>query len=218
MGIGAIPNAVLSCLVNHRNLGIHSEMISDGVLALLEKAVINGSEKTKHPGKVVASFVMGTKKLYDFINDNPAVLLLDAAYVNNPRIIAQNPRVTAINSAIEIDFTGQVCADSIGPLMYSGVGGQLDFIRGAAGSYCGKPIIALPSLTSKGESRISCNLKLGAGVVTTRADVHFVITEYGIANLYGKNLKERSKELILLAHPDHRERLYREAHELRNIF
>ena len=218
MGIGAIPNAVLSCLVNHRNLGIHSEMISDGVLALLEKDVINGSEKTKHSGKVVASFVMGTKKLYDFINDNPAVLLLDAAYVNNPWIIAQNPRVTAINSAIEIDLTGQVCADSIGPLMYSGVGGQLDFIRGAAGSYCGKPIIALPSLTSKGESRISCNLKLGAGVVTTRSDVHFVITEYGIANLYGKNLKERSKELILLAHPNHRERLYREAHELRNIF
>lgn len=218
MGIGAIPNAVLSCLVNHRNLGIHSEMISDGVLALLEKAVINGSEKTKHPGKVVASFAMGTKKLYDFIDDNPAVLLLDTAYVNSPGIIAQNPRVKAINSAIEIDLTGQVCADSIGPLMYSGVGGQLDFIRGAAGSYCGKSIIALPSLTSKGESRISCSLKLGAGVVTTRADVHFVITEYGIANLYGKNLKERVKALILLAHPNHRERLEREAHELRNIF
>ncbi len=218
MGIGAIPNAVLSCLVNHRNLGIHSEMISDGVLNLLENDVINGSEKTKHTGKVVASFAMGTKKLYDFIDDNPAVLLLDAAYVNNPWIIAQNPRVTAINSAIEIDLTGQVCADSIGTLMYSGVGGQMDFIRAAASSYCGKPIIALPSLTRKGESRISCNLKLGAGVVTTRADVHFVITEYGIANLYGKNLKERAKALILLADPVHRERLAREAHEWRNIY
>ena len=218
MGIGAIPNAVLACLENHRNLGIHSEMFSDGVLPLLEKGVINGSEKYEHQGKVLASFVMGTKKLYDFIDDNPSVILRDAAYVNNTAIISKNPKVVAINSAIEIDLTGQVCADSIGTSIYSGVGGQLDFMRGAAGAYCGKPIIALPSQTSKGESRISCCLKNGAGVVSTRADVHFVITEHGIANLYGKNLKERAKALILLADPNHRERLEREAHELRNIF
>jgi acyl-CoA hydrolase len=218
MGIGAIPNAVLACLENHRNLGIHSEMFSDGVLPLLEKGVINGSEKAEHQGKVLASFVMGTKKLYDFIDDNPSVILRDAAYVNNTAIISKNPKVVAINSAIEIDLTGQVCADSIGTSIYSGVGGQLDFMRGAAGAYCGKPIIALPSQTSKGESRISCCLKNGAGVVSTRADVHFVITEHGIANLYGKNLKERAKALILLADPNHRERLEREAHELRNIF
>ena len=218
MGIGAIPNAVLACLENHRNLGIHSEMFSDGVLPLLEKGVINGSEKAEHQGKVLASFVMGTKKLYDFIDDNPSVILRDAAYVNNTAIISKNPKVVAINSAIEIDLTGQVCADSIGTSIYSGVGGQLDFMRGASGAYCGKPIIALPSQTSKGESRISCCLKNGAGVVSTRADVHFVITEHGIANLYGKNLKERAKALILLADPNHRERLEREAHELRNIF
>jgi acyl-CoA hydrolase len=218
MGIGAIPNAVLACLENHRKLGIHSEMFSDGVLPLLEKGVINGSEKAEHQGKVLASFVMGTKKLYDFIDDNPSIILRDAAYVNNTAIISKNPKVVAINSAIEIDLTGQVCADSIGTSIYSGVGGQLDFMRGAAGAYCGKPIIALPSQTSKGESRISCCLKNGAGVVSTRADVHFVITEHGIANLYGKNLKERAKALILLADPNHRERLEREAHELRNIF
>ena len=218
MGIGAIPNAVLACLENHRNLGIHSEMFSDGVLPLLEKGVINGSEKAEHQGKVLASFVMGTKKLYDFIDDNPSVILRDAAYVNNTAIISKNPKVVAINSAIEIDLTGQVCADSIGTSIYSGVGGQLDFMRGASGAYCGKPIIALPSQTSKGESRISCCLKNGAGVVSTRADVHFVITEHGIANLYGKNLKERAKALILLADPVHRERLAREAHEWRNIY
>jgi acyl-CoA hydrolase len=218
IGIGAIPNAVLACLENHRNLGIHSEMFSDGILPLIEKAVINGSEKLEHPGKVISSFVMGTKKLYDFIDDNPVVMLRDAAYVNNTEIISRNPKVVAINSAIEIDITGQVCADSIGTAMYSGVGGQMDFMRAASMSFGGKPIIAMPSVTGKGESRISCCLKNGAGVVTTRAHVHFVVSEYGIANLYGKNLKERAKALILLAHPDHRERLEREAHTLRNLF
>jgi 4-hydroxybutyrate CoA-transferase len=218
MGIGAIPNAVLSCLGNHKNLGIHSEMFSDGVLPLLEKGVINGREKVKHPGKVIASFVMGTKKLYDFIDDNPLVVMRDAGYVNLSEVIRKNPKVVAINSAIEIDLTGQVCADSIGTLMYSGVGGQMDFIKGASLSYEGKPIIALPSTTGRGESRIVSCLKMGAGVVTTRAHVHYIITEYGIANLYGKNLKERAKLLIGIAHPNHREELERAAREDRCLF
>ncbi len=217
MGIGAIPNAVLSFLDNHRNLGIHTEMFSDGVLPLLEKGVINGAEKVKHPGKVVASFVMGTKKLYDFIDDNPLVVMRDAGYVNRTEVIRKNPKVVAINSAIEIDLTGQVCADSIGTAMYSGVGGQMDFIRGASLSYKGKPIIAMPSVTSKGESRIQSCLKMGAGVVTTRSHVHYVVTEYGITNLFGKSLKERAKELIKLAHPDHREMLERESKACRGI-
>lgn len=208
MGIGAIPNAVLSCLDNHKNLGIHSEMFSDGVLPLIETGVINGSCKKKHPGMIVSSFVVGSKKLYDFIDDNPMVQMLDFEYVNNLSVIQQNPKVVAINSAIEIDITGQVCADSIGNKIYSGVGGQMDFIRGASLSEGGKPIIALTSTTKSGFSKIVPFLKKGAGVVTTRAHVHYVVTEYGVANLYGKTIEERVKLLIDIAHPAHREQLH----------
>jgi acyl-CoA hydrolase len=211
MGIGSIPNAVLAALTNHKNLGIHTEMFSDGVVDLVNSGVINGEAKRIHPGKIVASFVMGTKALYDFIDDNPQVAMLDVAYVNDSAVIRRNPRVVAINSAIEIDITGQVCADSIGTYHYSGVGGQMDFIRGASLSDGGKPIIALPSATNKGVSRITPFLKEGAGVVTTRAHMHYVITEYGIADLYGKNLRQRARLLIDIAHPDHREELEREA-------
>ena len=214
MGIGAIPNAVLSCLNNHKNLGIHSEMFSDGILPLIESGVINGSKKIKHPGMIVGSFVIGSRKLYDFVNDNPIVKLLDFAYVNNTDVIRKNPKVTAINSAIEIDLTGQVCADSIGSKIFSGVGGQMDFIRGASLSEGGKPIIALPSTTKNGLSKISSILKPGAGVVTTRAHVHYVVTEYGAVNLYGKTLEERAKLLINIAHPNHREELSKAAFDL----
>jgi len=207
MGIGAIPNAVLKSLTNHKNLGVHTEMFSDGVIELVEKGVINGEAKKIHPGKIVSGFVMGSRKLYDFIDDNPAVAMLDIAYINDTAVIRRNPRVTAINSAIEVDLTGQVCADSIGTYHFSGVGGQMDFIRGASLSKGGKPIIALPSTTRKGISRIVPFLKQGAGVVTTRAHVHYVVTEYGIANLYGKNLSQRAKALLEIAHPDHREGL-----------
>lgn len=213
MGIGAIPNAVLSSLSNHRSLGIHTEMFSDGVVDLVERGVITNEFKNKHRGKIVSGFVMGTRRLYDFIADNPGVVLLDIAYVNNTRVITANPKVTAINSAIEVDITGQVCADSIGCRLYSGVGGQMDFIRGASLSEDGKPIIALPSVTSKGESRIVCHLKQGAGVVTTRAHVHYVVTEYGAVDLFGKNMRERSALLIGIAHPQHREQLRREVYE-----
>jgi 4-hydroxybutyrate CoA-transferase len=214
MGIGAIPNAVLSFLGNHKNLGVHSEMFSDGILPLVEKGVINNSQKIIRPEKIVASFVMGTRRLYDFIDDNPMVELLDISFVNNPHIIRKNPKVTAINSAIEVDLTGQVCADSIGNKMYSGVGGQVDFIRGASLSEGGKPIIALPSRTSNGLSRIVPFLKQGAGVTTTRAHVHYIITEFGIANLYGKTLKQRAKDLVSISHPDCREELERAAFEI----
>ncbi len=213
MGIGGIPDAVLASLHGHRDLGIHTEMFSDGLIELVEKGIVNGRLKARHPGKIVASFVMGTRRLYDFIDDNPEVVMLDVAYVNDTHVIRKNPKVTAINSAIEVDITGQVCADSIGTRMYSGVGGQMDFIRGASLSEGGKPILALPSTTSRGESRIVPFLKTGAGVVTTRAHVHYIVTEYGIANLYGKNLTERAKALIEIAHPDHREELCRQAHE-----
>jgi 4-hydroxybutyrate CoA-transferase len=213
MGIGAIPNAVLMALANHKNLGVHTEMFSDGLIDLIEREVVNGRFKRIHPGKVVSSFVMGTRRLYDFIDDNPEVVLLDVAYVNDPAVIRRNPRVTAINSAIEVDLTGQVCADSIGTRIYSGVGGQMDFIRGASLSEEGKPIIALPSVTSRGESKITPFLKQGAGVVTTRAHVHYIVTEYGAAYLYGKTLRQRAKELIKIAHPDHREELERQAFE-----
>lgn len=205
MGIGSIPNAVLACLNNHKNLGIHSEMFSDGILPLVENGVINGSNKTKFRNTIIGSFAIGTKKLYDFMNDNPMVKMLDFAYVNNVEIIRRNPKVTAINSAIEVDLTGQVCADSIGKHIYSGVGGQMDFIRGASLSEGGKPIITLPSTTSKGESKIVPFLKEGAGVVTTRAHIHWVVTEYGAVNLYGKTLKERAKLMVSIAHPMHRE-------------
>ncbi|XDD52344.1 acetyl-CoA hydrolase/transferase family protein [Leptospira sp. WS92.C1] len=213
MGIGAIPNAVLTCLLSHKDLGIHTEMFSDGVMELVQKGVITGIHKKKHPGKIVSGFVMGSRKLYDFIDDNPQVAMLDIGYINDPHVIRKNPKVTAINSAVEVDLTGQVCADSIGTKQYSGVGGQMDFIRGASLSSGGKPIIALPSTTSKGESRIVSVLKPGADVVTTRAHVHYIVTEYGIANLYGKNLRQRAKALIAIAHPDHREQLEKEALE-----
>lgn len=207
MGIGAIPNAALSQMGHLRNLGIHTEMFSDGILDLVEKGVINGSAKRIHPGKIISGFVMGSQRVYDFIDDNPLVNLLDIAYVNDSAVIRKNPKVVSINSAVEIDLTGQVCADSIGQRMYSGVGGQMDFMRGASLSEGGKPIIALPSVTRRGESRIVNTLKAGAGVVTTRAHVHYVVTEYGIADLYGKSLEQRQRALIQIAHPDHREAL-----------
>ena len=213
MGIGAIPDAVLAALSHHKDLGVHTEMFSDGLISLIESGVINGARKRTHPGKVVSSFVMGTRRLYDFIDDNPYVAMLDIAYVNDTAVIRRNPKVTAINSAIEVDVTGQVCADSIGTRLYSGVGGQMDFIRGASLSEGGRPIIALPSATGGGESRVVSFLKHGAGVVTTRAHVHYVVTEYGVANLYGKTLRQRARSLIEIAHPDHRARLEREAHE-----
>jgi len=212
MGIGAIPDATLAALSDHRRLGIHTEMFSNGLIDLVERGVVTGEEKRVHPGKIVAGFVMGNRRLYDFLDDNPLVAMLDIAYVNDTDVIRRNPKVTAINSAIEIDLTGQVCADSIGKAQYSGVGGQMDFIRGASLSEGGKPIIALPSATAKGISRIVPFLQQGAGVVTTRAHVHYVVTEYGVANLYGKNMRQRAQELIRLAHPDHREALEREAH------
>jgi acyl-CoA hydrolase len=217
MGIGAIPNAVLAALGNHKNLGIHSEMFSDGIVPLVEKGVINGLHKKIRHEKIVGSFVVGTRKIYDFIHDNPQVELLDAGFVNNTVIISKNPKVTAINSAIEVDLTGQVCADSIGRRLFSGVGGQVDFIRGASLSKGGRPIIALPSQTNSGISRIVPSLKEGAGVVTTRAHVHYIVTEYGVAQLWGKSLRQRAKALIDIAHPDHRERLEREAYELTQV-
>jgi len=213
MGIGSIPDAVLACVGNHKNLGVHTEMFSDGLIPLLESGIVNNTNKRVHPGKVVGSFTVGTKKLYDFIDDNPLIAMLDCAYVNDTAVIRRNAKVTAINSAIEIDLTGQVCADSIGTFQFSGVGGQMDFIRGASLSKEGKPIIALPSATLKGISRIVPFLKQGAGVVTTRAHVHYVVTEFGVANLYGKGLKQRAKELINIAHPNHREDLEKAAYK-----
>lgn len=211
VGIGGIPNATLKYLNNHKNLGLHTEMFSDGILPLVESGVLNGSRKKKHPGKLVSSFVIGSQKLYSFLDDNPMVSMLEASYTNDTAVIRKNKKVTAINSAIEIDLTGQVCADSIGTRLYSGVGGQMDFIRGASLSEGGKPIIALPSVTSKGISKIVPVLKEGAGVVTTRAHVHYVVTEHGIASLYGKSLPQRARALIDIAHPDHQETLEREA-------
>tara|TARA_R110002072_G_scaffold59514_3_gene151631 strand:+ start:58939 stop:60216 length:1278 start_codon:yes stop_codon:yes gene_type:complete len=211
MGIGNIPNAVLSNLTNHKRLGIHTEMFSDGILPLVEKGIITGEDKQIKTGKIVTCFAMGTQKLYDFVDDNPIVHFKEAAYTNDTAIIRQNPKVTAINSAIEIDLTGQVCADSIGAYQYSGVGGQMDFIRGASLSQSGKPIIAMPSMTSKGYSKITPFLKQGASVTTTRAHVHYVVTEYGVVNLYGKSLEQRAKSLISIAHPNHREALEIEA-------
>jgi acyl-CoA hydrolase len=217
MGIGAIPDAVLKALTDHRDLGIHTEMFSEGVIDLVESGVITGAKKAIHPGKIVSSFAMGTRRLYDFMDDNPLVQMLDVAYVNDTAVIRRNPRVTAINSAVEVDLTGQVCADSIGTYQYSGVGGQMDFIRGASLSEGGKPIIALPSTTRKGISRIVPFLKEGAGVVTTRAHVHYIVTEYGVARLYGKNLRERAEALIAIAHPDHRETLREAAYDRFNV-
>ena len=213
MGIGAIPNAVLSQLGNHKDLGIHTEMFADGVLPLVEKGVVNGRNKVTDKGKIVSTFLMGSKEVYDFIDNNPGVLMKDVAYTNDPCIIAQNPKFCAINSALQIDLTGQVCADSLGTKFYSGVGGQVDFIYGSSLSKGGKAIIAMPSVTNKGISKIANTLALGAGVVTTRNHVHWVVTEWGAAYLYGKSLQERAKALINVAHPDHREELEKAAYE-----
>lgn len=213
MGIGSIPDAVLASLLGHKDLGVHTEMFSDGVLELVKRGVITGRQKKIHPGKLVAGFAMGTRKLYDFLDDNPQVAMLDISYVNDPSVIRRNPKVVAINSAVEIDLTGQVCADSIGTKMWSGVGGQMDFFRGASLSPGGKPVVALPSQTGKGISRIVPLLKPGAGVVTTRAHVHWVVTEFGAVDLRGKNLRQRAMALISIAHPDHREALERAARE-----
>ncbi len=213
MGIGTIPDAVLAALGQHRDLGVHTEMFADGVLRLVETGVVNGRRKAVHPGKLVAGFVIGSRRVYDFLDDNPQVAMLDIAYVNDPNVIRRNPKVVAINSAIEIDFTGQVCADSIGTRMWSGVGGQMDFMRGAALSPGGKPIIAMRSTTARGVSRIVPVLQPGAGVVTTRAHVHWVVTENGAVDLRGKNLRQRAQALISSAHARHREALSRAAHE-----
>ena len=213
MGIGAIPNAVLAQLGNHKNLGIHTEMFADGVLPLYESGVINNSQKPLDTGKIVSTFLMGSKEVYDFIDDNPAVAMMDVGYTNNPYVISQLPKMTAINSALSIDLTGQVNADSLGCKYYSGCGGQLDFIRGAAMSKGGKPIIAMPSVTGKGMSKIASTLMCGAGVVTTRFDIHYFVTEHGAVDLYGKTLQDRAKALISVAHPDHQEELDKAAFE-----
>jgi acyl-CoA hydrolase len=218
MGIGSIPDAVLKSLANHKDLGVHTEMCSDGVIDLCEKDVINNKFKHIHPNKTVSSFALGTRRLYDYVDDNPAFQFLDIEYVNDPHIIRRNDKMMAINSAVEIDITGQVCSDSIGTYQYSGVGGQMDFMRGAALSKGGKPIIALPSRTTKGISRIAAVLKPGAGVVTTRAHVHYVVTEYGIVYLFGKNLRQRARSLINIAHPDDREGLEKACFERFKIF
>lgn len=212
LGIGGIPDAVLASLRNRRELGIHTEMVSDGVMEAIEAGIITGSRKTLHPYKVILTFILGSRRLYDFADNNPVFEAHPTDYTNHPFIVAQNEKMVAINSAIEVDITGQVCSDSIGPYIYSGFGGQVDFIRGAAHSKGGKPIIALPSTAKDGEvSRIVPYLKQGAGVVTTRADVRYVVTEYGVAYLYGKNLKERTMALINIAHPKFRADLIKEA-------
>ncbi|MBP7764230.1 MAG: 4-hydroxybutyrate CoA-transferase [Deltaproteobacteria bacterium] len=213
MGIGAIPNAVLSQLSGHKNLGIHTEMFADGVIPLVEKGVINGANKAIDRGKMVATFLLGSKKLYDYVHRNDAVLMKDVGYTNDPFILSRNPKVTAINSALQVDLTGQICADSLGTKCYSGVGGQIDFFYGASRSAGGKAILAMPSATDKKVSKIAPVLTPGAGVVTTRAHAHWIVTEYGAVNLYGRPLQERARLLIGIAHPDHREALDRAAFE-----
>lgn len=214
MGIGAIPDAVLSQLGDRRHLGVHTEMFSDGVIDLVDKGVITNERKTLHPGKVISSFLMGSQELYDYVDNNPLVELHPTEYVNNPFIVARNRRMVAINSALQIDLTGQVCADSMGHSIYSGIGGQVDFIRGAAHSEGGRPIIALLATAKGGKiSRIVGELSPGGGVVTSRGDLHWVATEFGIADLHGKNLRQRAKALIGLAHPDFREELLKVARE-----
>ncbi|MBA4152983.1 acetyl-CoA hydrolase/transferase C-terminal domain-containing protein [Flavobacterium sp.] len=217
MGIGSIPNAALSKLYNHKDLGLHTEMFSDGVIDLIEKDIINCNYKGTTRGRVLATFLMGSRRLYDFVDDNSFIEMKESSAVNDTARIRKNPKMVAINSAIEVDLTGQVCADSIGGRMYSGVGGQMDFIRGASLSVGGKAIIALPSVTKKGESRIVPFLKQGAGVVTTRSHVQYIITEYGIANLYGKTLKQRVSEMVKIAHPNHREWIEKAYYELMEI-
>lgn len=218
VGIGTIPDAVLQSLHGHKDLGMHTEMFSDGIIQLFEKDVINNKKKKIHPNKIVTAFALGTQKLYNYVNDNPAIAFLDIDYVNDPHVIRRNPKVVSINSALEIDITGQICADSIGTYQYSGIGGQMDFMRGAALSEGGKPIIAINSRTKKGISRIVPYLQQGAGVVTTRGHVHYVVTEFGVAYLYGKNLRQRAKALINIAHPDDRELLERKCCERFKIF
>jgi acyl-CoA hydrolase len=218
MGIGCIPDAVLRQLVDHRDLGVHTEMFSDGIIDLCERGVITNRFKAVHRNKTVTGFALGSRRLYDYVDDNPAFAFLDIDYVNEPGVISRNPRVVAINSAIEVDLTGQVCADSIGTFQYSGIGGQMDFMRGAAMSEGGKPIIALTSRTAKGISRIVPALKPGAGVVTTRGHVHHVVTEYGRADLFGKNLRQRARSLIDIAHPDDRDALHRACYERFKVF
>lgn len=213
MGIGTIPDAVLDSLGSHKNLGVHTEMFSNGIMHLMRSGVINNRFKKKLKGRVTSSFATGNRELYDFIDDNTEFMFMEASYVNDGAIIRENPKVVAMNSAIEIDLTGQICSDSIGTRQFSGVGGQMDFIRGAALSEGGKPIIIMPSVTAKGVSKIVPLLKQGAGVVTTRAHAHYIITEYGVVNLFGLNLKQRAKALISIAHPDHREHLDRAAFE-----
>jgi acetyl-CoA hydrolase len=221
MGIGAIPDSVLNFLGDKKDLGVHTELFSDGVMDLIQNGVINNEKKTLHAGKIVAGFIIGTEKLYDFVDDNPIVELHPTEYVNDPFVIAQNSKMISINSAIEVDLTGQVCADSIGPRLYSGVGGQLDFVYGAARSQGGKPIIALPSTATMKDgtviSRIVAMLKHGAGVVTTRNHVHYVATEFGVAYVYGKSIHQRTRALIDIAHPDFQEQLEKEAAELRYL-
>lgn len=218
MGIGAIPDAVLKYLRDKKDLGVHSELFSDGVIELVNEGVLTGARKSLHPGKIIAGFILGTKKLYDWVDDNPLIELHRTEYINDPFVIAQNERMVAINSAIEVDLTGQVCADSIGPKLYSGVGGQLDFIYGASRSKGGVPVIALPSTTMLKDgtlvSRIAGMLKQGAGVVTSRNHVRFVVTEYGVADLYGKSIRQRAGQLIGIAHPDFRAELEKQANEL----
>ncbi len=214
LGIGAIPNAVARQLTNHKDLGIHSEMWSDGVMDLIKCGAVTNAFKKVYRGKSVSGFLVGSLDLYQFVNDNPSILQLEIDYVNNPNVICRNPKVAAVNSAVEIDFTGQVCADSIGAKIISGVGGQMDFMRGATLSEGGKPIIALPSRTKDGRPRIVAQLKPGAGVVTTRSHVHYVVTEYGVAQLNGKTLSERVKSMIAIAHPNDREHLSRSFFEI----
>jgi acyl-CoA hydrolase len=218
MGIGAIPDAVLRCLSNHKDLGIHTEMLSDGIIDLFDNDIVTNKYKAIHPNKIVTGFALGSRRLYDYIDDNPAFTFLDIDYVNDPHVIRRNPKVVAINSAIEVDLTGQICSDSIGTFQYSGVGGQMDFLRGAALSPGGKPIIALPSRTTKGLSRIVPFLNQGAGVVATRAHAHYIVTEYGVAYLYGKNLRQRAKALIQIAHPDDREMLEKASRDRFTLF
>ncbi len=214
LGIGSIPDAVLFHLRTKRDLGIHSELFSDGVIDLVERGVITNEKKTLHLGKLVAGFCFGSKKLYDFVNDNALIELHPSDYVNDPFVIAQNEKMIAINSAIEVDLTGQVCADSIGPQFYSGIGGQVDFVRGAARSPGGKPIIALPATAKEDQfSRIVPQLKPGAGVVTSRGDVHYVVTEFGVASLHGTSIRERARAMIGIAHPKFRGELEKYARE-----
>lgn len=217
LGIGAVPEAVLLSLNDKKNLGLHSELLTEKIIPLIKSGVVNNSKKIVHPGRSVATFLNGTQEFFDFVDDNPSVVLYEASYVNSPLVIMRNPKVVAINSAVEIDVTGQVCADSVGSRIISGVGGQMDFLRAAAISEGGKPIIAVTSRAKNGMSRITAQLKNGAGVVTTRSHVHYVVTEYGSVNLVGRSISERAKMLVSIAHPEDREMLSRQVHEIFKI-